>query len=67
MRVGGPLVSVDARRNIVVGDKLVALIGVEDLVVVVTEDAILVVPKERGQEVRQVVARLEQDRLDAYL
>ena len=67
VRVGGPLVSVDARRNIVVGDKLVALIGVENLVVVATDDAILIMPRERGQEVRQVVARLEQDRLDAYL
>ena len=35
--------------------KLVALIGVEDLVVVDTEDALLIMPRERAQDVRRVV------------
>ena len=39
--------------------KLVALVGVQDLVVVDTPDALLVVPRERAQEVRAVVARLK--------
>jgi mannose-1-phosphate guanylyltransferase len=67
VRIGGPLVAVDARRNVVVGEKLVALIGVEGLVVVATDDAVLVMPRDRGQDVRAVVTRLEQDGQDAYL
>jgi mannose-1-phosphate guanylyltransferase/mannose-6-phosphate isomerase len=37
---------------------LVAAIGVEDLVVVATADAVMVAPRNRTQEVRQLVARL---------
>jgi mannose-1-phosphate guanylyltransferase len=35
--------------------RTVALVGVEGLAVVVTDDAVLVVPRERAQEVREVV------------
>jgi mannose-1-phosphate guanylyltransferase len=40
--------------------KLVALIGVEDLVVVDTEDALLIMPRARAQDVRRVVDDLTQ-------
>jgi mannose-1-phosphate guanylyltransferase len=40
--------------------KVVALIGVEDLVVVDTEDALLIMPRERAQDVRQVIEDLGQ-------
>ncbi|MDQ3032277.1 MAG: sugar phosphate nucleotidyltransferase [Myxococcota bacterium] len=39
--------------------KTVALIGVRDLVVVETEDALLIVPRERAQDVRAVVDELK--------
>ncbi len=37
---------------------LVAAIGVEDLVVVATDDAVMVAPRNRTQDVRKLVARL---------
>jgi mannose-1-phosphate guanylyltransferase / mannose-6-phosphate isomerase len=40
---------------------LVAAIGIEDLVVVATADALMVAPRERTQEVRRLVARLVAD------
>jgi mannose-1-phosphate guanylyltransferase len=40
------------------GAPLVGVVGVEDLVVVATPDAVLVVPKQRAQEVRAVVEAL---------
>jgi mannose-1-phosphate guanylyltransferase len=41
------------------GEKRVyALVGVSDLVVVETDDAVLVIPRERAQDVRQVVEEL---------
>src|SRR3984893_16158860 len=43
---------------------LVAAIGVEDLVVVATADAVMVAPRERTQEVKTLVARLVQERRD---
>ncbi len=60
-------VTVDAKNNLVrdmttaggrKGPKRWALIGVNDLVVVETDDAVLVVPRERAQDVRAVVDAL---------
>ncbi len=44
---------VDAR------DKFYALLGVRDLVIVETEDAVLICPREKSQEVRTIVEELE--------
>jgi mannose-1-phosphate guanylyltransferase len=41
-------------------DKLVALVGVHDLVVVDTGDALLVCPRDKAQDVKHVVAALKQ-------
>jgi mannose-1-phosphate guanylyltransferase len=51
--------AIDARNNYVYSPgKYIALIGVEDMVVVETEDAILVTTRERSQDVRRVVSEL---------
>lgn len=47
--------------------KLVAAIGVHDLVVVETDDALLVCPRERTQDVGKVVKWLEQNRRNDLL
>ena len=41
-------------------NKLVAAVGVQDLVIVETDDAVMVAPKGRVQEVKEVVARLKE-------
>jgi mannose-1-phosphate guanylyltransferase len=46
--------------------KVVALVGVDDLIVVDTEDALLIVPRDRTQDVRSVVDALR-DRDDERL
>jgi mannose-1-phosphate guanylyltransferase len=58
-------VLVDSRGNYVSNlssdagrSKLIALVGVQDLVVVETDDALLVMPRSRSQDVRLVVAAL---------
>jgi len=55
--------AIDAKNNLVrtlgAGQKTVALVGVDDLVVVETDDAILVIPRERAQDVRLVVDALK--------
>ncbi len=48
-------------------DKLVALLGVDDLIVIDTEDALLVCDAERSEEVKKVVLELRQRKLDRYL
>ncbi|MEE2831772.1 MAG: mannose-1-phosphate guanylyltransferase, partial [Candidatus Latescibacterota bacterium] len=59
----GRIVSIDSRNSTVYGspDKVIALVGVEDLVVVDTEDALLVMPKKRAQRVKEILERLQSD------
>lgn len=54
----------DASRNTLVhaSDRLVACLGVEDLVVVETPDAVMVAHRDRTQEVKRIVARLKAER-----
>ena len=56
----------DATGCIVYGGsgEMTALIGVEDLVVVHSQGVTLVCPKERAEEVRELVRELEQRRPD---
>jgi mannose-1-phosphate guanylyltransferase len=57
----GNSITIDARGNILYGDgkRIIAAVGVEDLVIVVTDDAVLVMPKSKAQQVRDVVKALE--------
>jgi len=58
--VGRDSVCLDARDNFVdVGNKLVALVGVRNLIVVDTPDALLVASRDRAQQVGDVVKALE--------
>tara|TARA_B100000900_G_C20593108_1_gene722327 strand:- start:280 stop:1353 length:1074 start_codon:yes stop_codon:yes gene_type:complete len=61
----GEAVFEDCRGNIVVGEKghLVALIGVDDLIVVNTEDATLVCKKDDAQKIKNLVKGLSPDRV----
>jgi mannose-1-phosphate guanylyltransferase len=50
---------VDLRSAVVPGQRAIALVGVADLVVVETDDATLVVPRDRAQDVRLAVDALK--------
>src|SRR5262249_51401588 len=65
----GEILAVDARRNIAVAGpgRVIALVGVDDLVVVQSDDAVLVVPRARAQDVREIVRLLAERRLDRFL
>ena len=62
-------VAVDARGNILYSDgkRIIAAVGVEDLVIVSTDDAVLVMPKSRAQDVREVVKALESTNRKEFL
>jgi len=58
--VHGPVVTMDASGCVVHSDgRLTAVVGVNDLVVVSTSDAVMVIPRARSQEVRELVAKLK--------
>jgi mannose-1-phosphate guanylyltransferase/mannose-6-phosphate isomerase len=47
--------------------QLLAVIGIRDMVVVATEDAVLVAPKDRVQDVKRVVDRLKLEGSDQHV
>ncbi len=57
----GDVLALDTAGCIVKGEKkLIALNGVQDLMVIDTEDALLVCPKDRAQDVRKIVELLHE-------
>lgn len=64
----GPGQALDASGNFLYSPgKFVAAIGVKDLVVVETADALLICPRERAQDVAKIVKHLENMRQNALL
>jgi mannose-1-phosphate guanylyltransferase len=61
-------VGYDTTNALVFGrDRLVATIGLHDMIVIDTGDAILVCPKDRAQDVKKIVDRLTSDGRNEYL
>ena len=56
----GDVLNHDSHNNLLLAENaLIATVGLDDVVVVQTKDAILVAPRERAQEVKQIVARIK--------
>ncbi len=48
--------------------RMIAAIGIQDMIVVETKDAVLVAPRNRGQDVKRIVAQLKaKDRYEAMM
>jgi hypothetical protein len=56
----GEVVALDARGNYLRadGDKRLAVVGVSDLIVVTLGNDVLIIPRERAQEVKAIVEYL---------
>lgn len=65
----GNVIEVESSGNLVYGysKKLVALVGVKDLVVIDTPDAMLICPQSEAQSVKQLVDKLKAEGMDEYL
>lgn len=66
--VRGELVQT-ASRNCVVwseSDRLIALVGLDNMVIIDTEDALLVADRQHAQDVRRIVDQLKSVQRDAY-
>jgi mannose-1-phosphate guanylyltransferase len=58
----GPFVGIDTHDTLAFGGKrLIAAIGVRGMVIVDTDDALLICPREREQEVREMVSKLRKE------
>jgi mannose-1-phosphate guanylyltransferase len=64
----GEQINLDTKNCILYGkDKLIATIGVENLIVLQEKDAILICDKSRAQEVKNIVDRLAAEGKEKYL
>lgn len=63
----GDVLTTDSRNTMVYANsRLVALVGVENLVVVETPDAVLVADRARSQDVKHIVNTLQQQKREEY-
>ena len=60
-------IDINSRNTLVFSDKMVVTIGVDDLIIVQTDDAVLVCHKERAQDVKKVVQQLKDQQKSQYL
>jgi mannose-1-phosphate guanylyltransferase len=64
----GSHLAVQSSNNLVdAKDKFYALLGVKDLVIIETDDAVLICPRNKTQEVREVVDEMEKRGMTRYL
>lgn len=65
-RTGKPIIKDTQNTLIVTSDRLVTTLGVEDLVVVDTTDALLVANRDRAQDVKTIVAEIREHGYSQY-
>lgn len=66
--INGNVISVNTQNCVIEGrDKLIAALGLNDMIVVDTEDAILISTKENVSEIKQILAKLREQNKNEYL
>lgn len=62
------IVSIDSQNNLVSGTKkIIGLVGVDDLCVVETDDAIVIIKRSEVEKVKELVQKVRQEFGDTYL
>ncbi len=63
-----PALTIESQNNLVHTDgRLIALLGVNDMIIVDTPEILLVAPKSKSQSVKKLVERLKDEKKDQYL
>ncbi len=66
--IKGNVITINSKKSIIQGeDKLIATIGIEDLIVIDTKDALLITKKDNTQEVKKVIENLKICNRNEYL
>lgn len=65
--ITGDVFTIDSRNNYIFAETgLIATVGVENMIVVQTKDALLVVAKDKSQEVKNIVSYLKMEKRPEY-
>lgn len=66
--MNGNVVTVNTQNCVIEGeDKLIATVGLRDMIVVDTKDATLISTKENAGEIKKVLAKLREEGKNQYL
>ncbi|MFA6098643.1 MAG: sugar phosphate nucleotidyltransferase [Patescibacteria group bacterium] len=67
--IKGQAITVDSENNLIYGysGRLIATAGVKDMIIIDMEDCVLVCPKEKAQDVKKIVEKLEKHRIKKLL
>ncbi len=66
--VGGEHIGIDTTGSLLYSTRrLIATVGLKDMIVVDTDDVILICPKNRAQDVKKLVDKLKGEKMDEYL
>jgi len=67
--IRGNILNLDTKRCIIEssGGKLIATLGIEDLIIIDTEDVTLICAKDKAQEIKLLLKELRQQKMDQYL
>jgi mannose-1-phosphate guanylyltransferase len=65
--IDGDHLSVDSTGLLINSKKLVATIGVSNLVIVDTDDALMICPRDKSQDVKKIVEKLQKQKTNHYL
>ena len=68
--IEGSNINIDTSNSIIINrnkNLTVAALGLEDMIVVATDDSLLICPKNRAQDVKKVVAKLKENNLENLL
>lgn len=63
----GSHIELDSRGNLVISDRLVATLGTKNLVIVDTDDALLVARRDKAHEMKKLVEELKKRGLEHFL
>jgi mannose-1-phosphate guanylyltransferase len=64
---GDKRIVLDTKNSLVYTDKLAVAIGVEDVIVVETDDVLMICHKDRAQQVKEIVDYLRENNMEDYL
>lgn len=60
--------TIESRDNLIhANGRLVALLGIEDMIIIDTPEILMVIPKNRSQDVKKLVERLKEEKQEQYL
>nr|KAJ9632729.1 hypothetical protein H2204_007816 [Knufia peltigerae] len=57
----GDVIALDCKDSYAYGNRLIAMVGLQDVIVVETDDAVFVGHKDRVQDVKEIVGRIKRD------